>query len=45
MCALLVIAARAMRVLIGRRETYYAPNDVESEVHPAHDLDRSEDDV
>jgi len=45
MCALLVIAARAMRVLIGRKETYYAPNDVESEVHPAHDLDRSEDDV
>lgn len=45
MCALLVIAAKGLRMMIGRKESYYAPADVESEVHPAFDLDRSEDDV
>lgn len=45
MCALLVIAAKAMRLLLKRSETYYAPADVESEDHPAFDLDRSEADV
>ena len=42
MCALLVIAAKGIRVLLGRRESYYAPADVESEAHPDFDLDRSE---
>ncbi len=45
MCALLVIAAKGMRFLLMRNESYYSPADVESEHHPAFDLDRSEADV
>lgn len=40
MCAGLVIAARMMRVVLKRDETYYSPNDVESEDHPEADLSR-----
>ncbi|MBC6441589.1 MAG: hypothetical protein GDA53_00375 [Rhodobacteraceae bacterium] len=41
MCALLVICARAMRVVLIRSESYYAPGDVESEPYPEDGLDRS----
>ena len=40
MCALLVICAKAMRIFVKRDENYYAPKDVESEMHPEHDLER-----
>ena len=42
MCAALVICARGMRVLLMRREDYYAPKDVEAEAHPEHDMQREE---
>lgn len=42
MCAALVICARMMRVVLKRPGSYYAPRDVESEPHPAADLDRIE---
>lgn len=42
MCAALVVAAKAMRFLLMRDETYYAPLDVESEDHPEADLDRKD---
>lgn len=45
MCAALVIAARLMRLVVKRDETYYAPEDVESEAHPEFDLDRKQADV
>ncbi|PIB25986.1 hypothetical protein BFP76_13480 [Amylibacter kogurei] len=45
MCALLVICAKAMRKVLMRDETYYAPYDVESEEFPEHDLDRESHDV
>ena len=45
MCAALVICARGMRILLMRDETYYAPQDVEAEVHPEHDLKREDVDV
>ncbi len=45
MCAALVIAAKAIRLVLKRDETYYAPHDVESEKHPEFDLDRKEVDV
>lgn len=45
MCAALVIAARGLRMILMRRETYYAPEDVESEEHPAFDLDKRDADV
>ena len=45
MCAALVVAARAMRVVLMRSESYYAPQDVESENHPEFDLDRKQADV
>ncbi|MEM7440385.1 MAG: hypothetical protein AAF393_12355 [Pseudomonadota bacterium] len=41
MCALLVICAKAMRVVLMRDEDYYAPKDVESEAYPEDQLDRS----
>jgi hypothetical protein len=40
MCALLVICARGMRVFLKRDETYYAPDDVESEDYPEDQLDK-----
>jgi hypothetical protein len=40
MCALLVICARGMRVVLKRDETFYAPHDVESEPYPEKGLDR-----
>ncbi|MEM9330028.1 MAG: hypothetical protein AAGA53_01805 [Pseudomonadota bacterium] len=40
MCAALVICARGMRIFLMRSEEYYAPDDVESEAHPEHDLNR-----
>ncbi|MDD9910811.1 MAG: hypothetical protein OXR62_14125 [Ahrensia sp.] len=42
MCALLVIAARGMRVLLMRDEDYYGRADIEAEDHPAPDLERRE---
>jgi len=45
MCAALVVAARAMRVVLMRSEDYYAPQDVESEEHPEFDLNRKQADV
>ncbi len=45
MCAALVVAARAMRVVLMRSEDYYAPQDVEAEDHPEFDLDRKQADV
>ncbi len=45
MCAALVVAARALRVVLMRSEDYYAPTDVESEDHPEFDLNRKEADV
>ena len=41
MCALLVVCAKAMRRVLMRDETYYAPYDVESEDYPEDQLDRS----
>ena len=40
MCAALVVCARAMRVILMRREDYYAPNDVESEDFPEDQVSR-----
>lgn len=40
MCAMLVICAKAMRVVLKRPEDYYAPNDVESEDYPEEQLER-----
>ena len=40
MCALLVICAKGMRVVLMRREDYYSPKDVESEDYPEDQLDR-----
>ena len=40
MCAALVICARGMRLFLMRDETYYAPNDVESEDYPEEGLDQ-----
>ncbi len=40
MCAMLVICAKAMRVVLKRPEDYYAPNDVESEDYPEDQLER-----
>ncbi len=40
MCALLVICAKMMRVVLKRPEDYYAPYDVESEKYPEEGLDR-----
>lgn len=40
MCALLVICAKGMRIFLMRDEEYYSPQDVESEDHPEHDLNR-----
>ena len=40
MCALLVICARGMRLFLMRDETYYAPDDVESEDYPEEGLKR-----
>ncbi len=45
MCAALVIAAKAMRIVLMRDEKYYTPHDVESEEHPELDLDRKDADV
>lgn len=42
MCAGLVIAAKGLRLILKRREDYYAPRSVESEEHPEFDLDREE---
>lgn len=40
MCVLLVVSAKAMRVVLMRPEDYYAPHDTQSEPHPEHDLGR-----
>ena len=40
MCAMLVICAKAMRVVLKRPEDYYAPHDVESEDYPEEQLER-----
>ena len=40
MCAALVICARGMRVILMRNESFYAPDDVESEDYPEEGLDR-----
>lgn len=40
MCAGLVIGAKAMRLFLKRDETYYTPNDVESEAYPEDGLSR-----
>lgn len=40
MCAVLVICARAIRVIVKRNEDYYAPKDVESEPYPEDQLGR-----
>ncbi|MDQ2092170.1 hypothetical protein [Marimonas arenosa] len=45
MCAMLVICAKAMRVILMRREDYYAPRDVEAEEYPEDQLDRAEHDA
>lgn len=45
MCAALVVCARGMRLFLMRDETYYAPNDVESEEYPEDQLEREEADV
>lgn len=45
MCAALVVCARGMRLFLMRDETYYAPNDVESEDYPEDQLERDEVDV
>ena len=42
MCAALVVAAKGMRLLLMRDESYYAPQDVETEPHPEFDLDRKQ---
>ena len=40
MCAALVVCARAMRLFLKRKETYYSPNDVESEDYPENGMRR-----
>jgi len=40
MSAGLVLCAKAMRVILMRKEDYYAPNDVESEDYPEDQLER-----
>ena len=40
MCALLVIAAKGLRLILSRPEDYYAPMDVESEDYPEDQLER-----
>jgi len=40
MCALLVIAAKGLRLVLKRPEDYYAPKDVESEDYPEDQLER-----
>ena len=37
-CAALVIIALGLKAMLKRGETFYAPEDVDSEVHPEHDL-------
>ncbi len=44
MCALLVICAKGMRIVLKRDEDYYAPKDVESEDYPEDQLDKAEND-
>ena len=40
MCAALVVCAKLMRIFLKRDETYYAPQDVESEDYPEDGLSR-----
>ena len=40
MCAMLVICAKGLRVILMRREDYYAPRDVEAEDYPEDQLGR-----
>jgi hypothetical protein len=40
MCALLVICAKGMRLLLKRDEDYYAPDGVDSEDYPEDQLDK-----
>lgn len=42
MCALLVITAKGLRLILKRPEDYYAPHDVESEDYPEDQLERAE---
>ncbi len=42
MCALLVICAKGMRVVLKRPENYYGKRGVEAEEHAESDLDRRE---
>lgn len=44
MCAMLVICAKAMRLVLKRPESYYAPEDVESEDYPEEQLERVDND-
>lgn len=45
MCAALVVAAKVMRLVLMRDESFYSPQDIESEDHPEFDLDRKDADV
>ncbi len=40
MCAALVICAKGLRVILMRREDYYAPRDTQAEDYPADQLER-----
>lgn len=40
LCAALVVGAKAMRLVLKRREDYYAPMDVEAEDLPAEQMER-----
>ena len=42
MCAGLVVAAKGLRMILMRREDYYAPRSVEAEEHPEFDLGRED---
>lgn len=42
MCALLVIAAKVMRMVLMRREDFYGNTDTAAEPHPEFDLDRKQ---
>ncbi len=45
MCAALVISARGLRVILMRREDYYAPMDVQAEDFPEDQLERIDHDA
>jgi uncharacterized membrane protein len=45
LCTAIVLAVKAIRVILMRSEAYYAAQDVASEDHPEFDLDRKQADV